>query len=255
MARKLLIGSRRILLPPSSSVVDEDSFEGTTSSDWDLEMWSAGGSAGSFESGLETVGEVTPPTGGGTRTARQWWHNSLEASVPRELQYNFPAGTTTDEGDIFEIEYWLKYDPDFLYTDPPTIKSIIIKNTSGGSPMYINSHAGSSGSGALSIIMPETSDTHWLPANIGGHFYFPTDGTWTHVLWKIKVANEDQGDPKTGYIHGWINDTQRWNYNNINTNAVGTISYFVLNSTYNVGIYGANQKRYWDKFAITTTAS
>ena len=68
--------------------------------------------------------------------------------------------------------------------------------------------------------------------------------------WQIKVSVQANGDPRDGYLYGWVNGVKRWEHNNINTLSQGEYMEINLNSTFNSDINGSNQKRYWDLFSI-----
>ena len=106
----------------------------------------------------------------------------------------------------------------------------------------------------MSFQMVEINDQveNWYQANVNGGEYDIPAGQWVHFRWQYRVATEGSGS-KNGYIHGWVNGTQRWDYNNIYTAAQGqVIDSIELNATFNNTVYGPNNIRYYDLFSVKT---
>jgi Concanavalin A-like lectin/glucanases superfamily/Cadherin-like len=229
-----------------------DNFDSGDPTGWDDGIWSAGGTAGSFQSGLQTTTEITPPSGGGSSTLRQWWHDSLESFSPQTLSYDFsqPLG----EGDVIELEYDIYYDPNFDPGAIEVVKSIILQSTSETDDrIYINTHH----FGPLGVQLQGVgirSDLTWDEmhrySNINGGQYVLPNGQWVHLRWQFKLSADEGASPSTGYIYGWVNGVKRWEHQNISTYNSGEIESFHLNATINDTVLGPNQKRYWDSFSI-----
>jgi hypothetical protein len=231
-----------------------DSFEGPPPKGWKSE-WHATGPAGTLPSGLQTVTEVTPPRGGGKHTLRQWWHEELSSWAPEWLVYTFPLGTT-DEGNVFEFEYYLMYDANFDH-QKQTIKSVILRNEKGSQECYINTSSFGPIGEQVTVRFQQVTDTFFLSSNINGPAFVMPAGEWVHFRWQIKLSTEDQGDRRSGHLYGWINGVKRWEYDGINTIHSGKYRELNLNSTFNgsednPASFGPNQKRYWDLFSVKT---
>lgn len=220
-----------------------DSFEGSGTSDWD-DFWAATGSAGTATSGCQTGAFISPPTGGGSRVLRQWWRSDVDSGwAPEWLQYHFD--TPLDHGDTVEIEFNIYYDPSFVFHGGGSTIKMIIFHTEGGA-LYWNSHDG----GQMGIAPTGVSGWDWLHANANGGEYEIPVGEWVNLRYEMQVAL--QGQAQNGHIHVYVNDTLRFNHNNIHTNGTGEeIEYFDLNATFNSQILGNNQKRYWDLMSVT----
>jgi hypothetical protein len=226
-----------------------DSFEAGGTAGWSS-TWGDYPLSGSYESGLQTTTEITPPPGGGSYTLRQWWHHDLAVyNYPDWLIYDFTPDL--GEHDVFELQYYLYYDPNFDSGPEDRVKTIIMQSDSQTDDrIYINSHGGGGASVFLQL-MPNYEDKHRF-ANINGGNYVHPNGQWVHYRWEIKLSALNGPTPNTGYIKGWVNGTQRWQYQNISTHDEGSIDYFNMNTTINQSSPGNNQKRYWDMFSIKT---
>lgn len=219
-----------------------ESFEGSGTAGWDQNGWYTTGSRG-----MATITGITPPPGGGSKVLRQSWDAAVQAVTwsPDWLVHVFPAGTT-DEGDVFEIEYYLMYDPNFVFHQGGSIMKSVLIRSDNGTSIYINSHH----VGPVTVANPFITDWDHMTSNMNGNNYTMPNGQWVHFRWQIKIATEDLGTPKNGYIHGWVNGVQRWNYNNMWTNKGGKFVDFNLNSTFNDTLWGPNQHRYWDQIKV-----
>jgi hypothetical protein len=241
------VAAERIATRSNNSLVD--SFEGGDPSGWDDE-WAAGGTAGSFQSGLQTTTEITPPTGGGSSTLRQWWHGSLESFSPQTLSYDFSPQLS--DGDIFELEYDIYYNVNFDPGAIKVVKSIILQSSSEvDDRIYIDTHHFGPVAVFLQNINGSWNEVH-RNSNIGGGPYVLPHGEWVHLRWRIKLASKDGAVPGTGYIYGWVNGVKRWEHTNVTTHKAGQIEYFSLNATINDSSSGPSQKRYWDSFSVKT---
>jgi hypothetical protein len=232
----------------TNTLLLEDSFEGDPNPDpfYKGTGWSAGWGTTNHPGPHYTTPEAGTPAEGGEYAYCQAWTES--SSSPKWLFKSFPE--TLGESDILEFEYWIKYDENFDFGDNG-LKQIIAQGTSAE---YFNEFY------IIHLWTPQvvaffqhTSDTSNLYANVNGPSYVMPTGEWVHFRWKVKVSVEADGDPRAGYLYGWVNGVQRWEYNNINTISQGEYRNIDLNTTFNSGIYGPNQKRYWDLFKIHTS--
>jgi len=254
-----------------------DSFERTAPNGWDPKWRSTSLlSASGLRSASITTSEagVPPAPGADTNSYRQWWEKGKAG--PQVLIYNMPSGST-DEGDVFEFEYWLKYDENFDNNDS-AVKNIIMRNNFNSNELYIHTWTyGPFGDGRMTINFQQTTDTgtagkSFLSSNVNGGVYKvptgsdPGAGEWNHYRWQIKVStqcpnppcNNNNYAPPTGYAYGWVNGVKRWDYGPdgpqqkpIHTIYTGTYREINLNSTFNnPSKTGPNQKRYWDLFKI-----
>ncbi len=228
----------------------DDNFEGGGTEGWNSDMWQeivGSASPGGFcvSDCLLTTEETAPPSGegAGTWTLMQHWKGSPFYRPPW-LRHNFDP--KPNEGDTIEFEYWLKYHANFDWNDS-FIKSIFIRSTLGnGVPIVIDSHDDPGGR-----MWVQTAVVGQKFSNIGGPAYILTPGDWVHHRWQIKISSEDAG-AAVGFVHGWINDVQRWDYNDFYTNHVeaGKWTDIELQTTFNDDLGGTDQKRYWDLFKV-----
>jgi len=230
-----------------------DSFEGTPPTGWDA-AWSPGSSGGvpagdaANLSGTQTGAFVTPPPGGGSNVLRQWAHDNV-ASGYKAAGMTYYFDTNLVEGDVLELEYYLYYDPKFNSGLENRVKTIILQSTSETDDrIYISSHGGSEGASVFLQLMPTYGEKNRF-ANTGGGNYDHPNGEWVQYRWQIKMSARN-GAPNTGYIYGWVNGTQRFDYQNISTYNSGEIDRFFIQWTINQGSLGIDQKRYFDLFKV-----
>jgi len=216
-----------------------DSFEGTPPNGWDPAIWNQTTIPNRTQ--VATTSEAGTPPGGGTYALRQSWPTGSSGS--QWLRQTIPSGVTA-EGEVFEFEYYLKYDANFD-TNNTYLKNIVMR-ANGINEFYLDIVP----SGSVGVIFQQTNDTHWLYSNVNGSTYDMPMGEWVHFKWQIKVSTETNGDPRTGFLYGWVNGTKRFEYNNINTIYTGQYSELNLNTTFNDTLSGPNQNRYWDLFSI-----
>jgi hypothetical protein len=120
--------------------------------------------------------------------------------------------------------------------------------------MYIHTWSYGPTGPQLTVDFQQTDTYRYLPSNINGSQYVIPLGQWVHFRWQVKVSTEQNGNPRTGHLYGWINGVKRWEYNNINTINSGRYTELNLNSTFNNPfLEGPNQKRYWDLFSVDVT--
>lgn len=216
----------------------EDGFEGSPPNGWSSD-WSA---ITGLPTSLITTSLGGTPPGGGTYALEQHW----ASQSPDWPIYQFPE--LLEEGDVFELEYWIKYNASFDYNNT-YIKQIIFRNNLGAGQdqeIYIIIEPGD----GIVIINQYTTDTGNLRGNINGGSFDMPKGVWVHFRWQVKVSIEDLGDPRAGYIYGWVNGVKRFEYDNINTMKKGPIRDFNLNATFNDTVTGNNQRRYWDEIKV-----
>lgn len=252
---KLLIGSKRQPVNPDI-LLWEDDFEGGDPTGWDSELWTVAGGNPTPSVSITTTEAGEAYVGAGS-SWRQWWAPST--TKPDRLQRNFPSSDFADEGDIWEFEYYMKYDADFVLID--SVKQHIIHNSVGSPEFYIVTWIyGHNPNGQMGVYFQQTTPpgTKYYTNKGGNNYVHPLDGNWYHFRWRIKVATEDLAGPKNGFLHGWIDGVQRWDHNDI---------YTIFSGTYNGGDFnfdpttngdqgnGPDQKRYFDDFKIRKIAS
>jgi len=239
--------------PPSSGLIIEDSFEGGGTNGWDA-AWTPGSSGGVVAgddanlSGTQTGAFVAPPPGGGSNVLRQWGHNNVASGFKAAgMTYNFD--TNLVEGDVLELEYYLYYDPNFDSGPENRVKTIILQsNSDTNDRIYISSHGGNAGASVFLQMMPTFGEKNRF-GNAGGGNYHHPNGEWVHYRWQIKMSAL-KGAPNTGYVSGWVNGTQRFDYQNISTYNSGEIDRLFIQWKINQGSLGNDQKRYFDLFKI-----
>ena len=173
-------------LPESVIAADPlltDSFEGTPPTGWD-----AGWNVVEFGNSTQDTTSVggTPP-GGGTYACRQQWENS--SGRPGWIRYFFDS-SDTEEGDIFEFEYYLKYHANFN-TNGTYHKKIIMRGVNGALQEFIiDSFAPNRKMFAVfPLVNPDS-----LYSNINGGQYAITLGEWAHYRWQLKISTTEQGN-------------------------------------------------------------
>jgi hypothetical protein len=230
-----------------------DSFEGAPPTGW-KRKWSVTQGGG----GLSTTAEVIPPRGGGSKTLRQHWDGThMYKGMTDWLRYVFDS--PLKEGDVLAFEYYLMYDANFDHYGA-AVKQNILRSDEGHQEMYIHTWTYGPTGAAMTADFQQTKDFRYLPSNINGPAYEMPLGKWVHFRWEIKISTESMGNPRTGYLYGWVNGVKRWEYDNINTINSGRYTEINLNSTHNnqpgtnaPPSEGPNQKRYWDLFSVKKT--
>ena len=221
-----------------------ESFEGSTPRGWNSSIWSSTNFGNNYS---VTTDEITPPPGGGRFVYRQGWIGGSGFNVhrPNWLRYQFKS-SETEEGDVVEFEYYLKYHEQFNFNSTYH-KMIIMRGVNGAlQELLIDAYAPN---GKMFAVFPLVGSGD-LYSNINGGHYSISKGEWSHYRWRVKISTASNGNPKNGYLYGWVNGTKRWEYNNINTIRTGRYAELNLNSTFNEPLTGPNQKRYWDLISV-----